>query len=324
MHFACHLGGRAHLEYVIQTPSSTDYLAKIPSGSRVLLVSDIVLTGSTANALLDEIEQAGSEVVGLMTLLGLSNSVCSLKNNAPVAALCTLARPFYTEGECPLCRVQYPRTTVTELSAFRQMPATIRPYDFWEAVLETKAFSAKHHMDRGRHYTYFINIEKLCSMYGDCIARQLLHQLSPVLKLVRPKVVVYPESNASRLLADAVARRLAIRRIIALPREYLNSFPNTGQLLLPQELASLREQPVLVVDDGCNTLRTISAVENLLLRLHSTPIGYLVVLNRASSELTSKKVVTSNGTFQYYYHWPVAVYANGDVCPECIAMRSQY
>jgi adenine/guanine phosphoribosyltransferase-like PRPP-binding protein len=321
MHLACQMGGQMKLAYVMQTPASTAYLDKIPRGSKVLLVSDMILTGNTADTIREEIIKTDSEVVGLMTLLALSNSNPHIDADVPVRPLCTVNRTFYrSPDECPLCRCDYPKTEVRTLADFRHLPESVHPYDFWEAVHETEAFSVAHREHDGKHYTYYVDIDKLCSMYAAPIARQLVHQLRDVFAVARPKIIIYPESNAARKMAEAVARELHVERVVPIPRGYLSTLPITDRFDLPQALTMIRDKQVLVVDDGCNTLKTISAIENLLHRVHATSLGYLVALNRANIELTSRKVDESKGKFQFYYNWPVATYRSAVDCPECSAV----
>lgn len=322
MYFACQMGGQMKLSYVVKTSASPEYINRIPSGSKVLLVSDMVLTGKTADVLRKEITDAGSEVVGLLSLLSLENSAThiGLGDQVPVFPLCRVKRVFYpAKDKCPMCGCGYPSKEVHSADDFRQLQKVVHPYDFWEAVFETKAFSSTHYVQDGKHYTYYIDIEKLCSMYAEPIARQLLEQLKPVLDVTRPKIILYPESNAARKLAEAVARRLNVAQVVCIPRDYLGRLKTMDPFKLPDELEAIWGEQVLVVDDGCNTLTTISAIETLLRRAHANIIGYLVALNRANSEYTSKKVSESKGKFQFYYHWPVAIYRSQMNCPECAA-----
>ncbi|HVM60186.1 MAG TPA: phosphoribosyltransferase [Verrucomicrobiae bacterium] len=323
MHLASLVGGQANLAYVMQTPASSDYLNSIPRGSDVLLVTDMVLTGRTATTLLDEIVNAGSTVVGILTLLSLSNSAAYIGDGVPVLSLCKIKRAFYqSESECPLCRCGYPSTEVRSLSDFRCLPEAANAYDFWEAVSETNAFSAQHREYEGKHYTYYVDVERVCTLYDEPIARQLIHQLKSVLEIDRPHIILYPESAAAARLAGAVAKKLHIARVnvLAIRREYLEKPTISDHFTLPNELAVIRDQRVLVVDDGCNTLKTISAVENMLHRAHATLLGYMVALNRANTELTMRKMAESKGKFQFYYHWPVVTYRNKRECPECASV----
>ena len=262
MHFANQMQRNGSPSCVIKGPESNEYLAKIPRGSRVLLVSDIVLTGKSAEELKREIENAGATVVGLLTLLALANSVLQIGGDVPVSAICTVNRSFYeSPEECPLCRCEYPEQRVRRRGDFHILSETIHPYDFWEAVHETGAFSSEHKEIHGKHYSYYIDIEKLCTMYAEPIARQLVHQFQLLLHFPPPKFVLYPESAAAKMLAEIVGRHLLVKRenVLPLDREYLASLPSIVNFRLDPSLAGIRKEPVVVVDDGCNTLETISS-----------------------------------------------------------------
>ncbi len=317
-HITSQMGAQFRIRHVMRTPDSLAYLDNIPQKSKVLLVSDMVLTGSTAESLKKEIESADSRVIGLLTLLSLSNSTREFGDDIPVRPICTINRPFYpSENQCPLCRCAYPSIEVHSLSDFRRPYEFIHPYDFWEAVHESRAFSSSHIQREGKHFTYYIDIHRLCKFYAEPIARQMLRQLKTLPSYVKPKAILYPESKAAKVFAQEVARQLHINHVMSVSREYLSILPRTDHFELPSNLELIRGKQILVVDDGCNTLKTISEIEDLLNRSHAISVGYLVILNRANVLLTSRKIRESGGKFQFYYHWPVSVYRNEDDCPEC-------
>jgi orotate phosphoribosyltransferase len=73
--------------------------------TRVLLVEDLVSTGSTLNLLVDLVEQHGAQVVGVGCLW--RRTSVSL-NGRPVFSLVSRDFPTYDPAECPLCRKGVP------------------------------------------------------------------------------------------------------------------------------------------------------------------------------------------------------------------------
>jgi len=75
------------------------------AGSKVLLVEDLVSTGSTLNLLIDLVEQRGAQVVGVGCLWRRTSVDVS---GRPVFSLVSRDFPTYTPAECPLCRKGVP------------------------------------------------------------------------------------------------------------------------------------------------------------------------------------------------------------------------
>jgi orotate phosphoribosyltransferase len=75
------------------------------AGSKVLLVEDLVSTGSTLNLLIDLVEQRGAHVVGVGCLWRRTSVDLG---GRPVFSLVSRDFPTYTPAECPLCRKGVP------------------------------------------------------------------------------------------------------------------------------------------------------------------------------------------------------------------------
>jgi len=75
------------------------------AGSKVLLVEDLVSTGSTLNLLIDVVEQRGAQVVGVGCLWRRTSVQVS---GQPVFSLVSRDFPTYSPGDCPLCRKGVP------------------------------------------------------------------------------------------------------------------------------------------------------------------------------------------------------------------------
>ena len=73
----------------------------IREGTRVLLVEDLVSTGSTLNLLINLVEQRGAQVVGVGCLWRRTSVELDGK---PVFSLVSRDFPTYAPTECPLCR----------------------------------------------------------------------------------------------------------------------------------------------------------------------------------------------------------------------------
>jgi len=69
-------------------------------GTKVLLVEDLVSTGSTLSLLIELVEQLGAQIVGVGCLWRRT----SVDLGQPVFSLVSRDFPTYDPGECPLCR----------------------------------------------------------------------------------------------------------------------------------------------------------------------------------------------------------------------------
>jgi orotate phosphoribosyltransferase len=77
----------------------------IRPGTRVLLVEDLVSSGSTLNLLIELVEQLGAQVVGVGCLWRRTSVDVDGK---PVFSLVSRDFPTYDPAECPLCRKGVP------------------------------------------------------------------------------------------------------------------------------------------------------------------------------------------------------------------------
>jgi len=73
----------------------------IREGTKVLLVEDLVSTGSTLELLIDLVEQMGAQVVGVGCLWRRTSVEL---NGKPVFSLVSRDFPTYSPDDCPLCR----------------------------------------------------------------------------------------------------------------------------------------------------------------------------------------------------------------------------
>ncbi|MBI1734906.1 MAG: hypothetical protein HYR51_07010 [Candidatus Rokubacteria bacterium] len=83
----------------------SEFQRLIRPGSKVLLVEDLVSSGTTLNLLIDLVEHLGAEVVGVGCLWRRTSVDL---NGKPVFSLVSRDFPTYSAEECPLCRKGVP------------------------------------------------------------------------------------------------------------------------------------------------------------------------------------------------------------------------
>ena len=95
----------------------------IRPGTKVLLVEDLVSTGSTLNLLIDLVEQRGAHVVGVGCLWRRTSVELEGK---PVFSLVSRDFPTYPPDECPLCRKGVPLNEEFVRRRHQRKPSTIQ------------------------------------------------------------------------------------------------------------------------------------------------------------------------------------------------------
>jgi orotate phosphoribosyltransferase len=92
-------GGRRHVTLPVE------FQRLIREGTRVLIVEDLVSSGSTLTLLINLVEQLGAQVVGVGCLWRRTSVEL---NGKPVFSLVSRDFPTYDPAECPLCRKGVP------------------------------------------------------------------------------------------------------------------------------------------------------------------------------------------------------------------------
>jgi orotate phosphoribosyltransferase len=95
----------------------------IREGTRVLLVEDLVSTGTTLTLLIDLVEQLGAEIVGIGCLWRRTSVDIAEK---PVFSLVSRDFPTYAPSECPLCRKGVPLNEEFVRRRDHRRPSTVR------------------------------------------------------------------------------------------------------------------------------------------------------------------------------------------------------
>jgi orotate phosphoribosyltransferase len=95
----------------------------IREGTRVLLIEDLVSTGSTLNLLINLAEQLGATVVGVGCLWRRTSVEL---NGKPVFSLVSRDFPTYTPPDCPLCKKGVPLNEEFVRRRHGRKPSSVR------------------------------------------------------------------------------------------------------------------------------------------------------------------------------------------------------
>ncbi|HSF05763.1 MAG TPA: phosphoribosyltransferase family protein [Methylomirabilota bacterium] len=92
-------------------------------GTRVLLIEDLVSTGTTLKLLIDLVEQLGAEIVGIGCLWRRTSVHLDDK---PVFSLVSRDFPTYNPRECPLCKKGVPLNEEFVRRRHHRRPSTVK------------------------------------------------------------------------------------------------------------------------------------------------------------------------------------------------------
>jgi orotate phosphoribosyltransferase len=95
----------------------------IREGARVLLIEDLVSTGTTLDLLINLVEQLGAEVVGIGCLWRRTSVQV---NGKPVFSLVSRDFPTYDPSECPLCKRGIPLNEEFVRRRHLRRPSTVQ------------------------------------------------------------------------------------------------------------------------------------------------------------------------------------------------------
>jgi orotate phosphoribosyltransferase len=106
-----------------QVTLPVEFQRLIRPGTKVLLVEDLVSTGSTLSLLIDLVEQRGAHVVGVGCLWRRTSVELDGK---PVFSLVSRDFPTYAPEECPLCRKGVPLNEEFVRRRHHRRPSTVQ------------------------------------------------------------------------------------------------------------------------------------------------------------------------------------------------------
>jgi len=307
---------------------------EIAKGSRrVLLLSDLVLTGKTAKGLVSTVHTLQGEVTSVLAVIGLANSAERI-DGIPVTFCIRLKRSFYPNTEsCELCQADASKPLpVANEEAFREGMLSNRcpDYDFWELLKETDAFQIGHQESPNgiNHYFARVETERLLSNYGDFVASVLAAQARSALGEECPAdQIACPNERGALYLAYSLAKELHIpaRRVIAVDRSDIERCPPGG---VAKDVVDRYEQQfeldrgVLAVDDGCNSLHTFKHLIGLLRAVGAVVKGYAIFLNALDERGIDEAVSMLGRGFFYFHRWRLGPFTRGH-CSVCVGSRAR-
>lgn len=303
---------------------------------KVLLLTDVLLTGRTADQLIIEIEKGNGEVVHVISIVGLSNSKEKLKGRIPVTFCAKLNRPFYDTSiaePCPLCMWTEiePCEVHDEHSFHDSAKRDISDYDFWELVVESKALIKGHQTsdNNKNHYLVKLKTEKILSVYGNFVAAVLAERLKKAIGENLIHIIVCPKEEGAGHLAYHIAEKLTVSpaNVVYIDRRDLEK---CSPAKVNVEVAHKYEEKlsecgiewpcVLVVDDGINSLHTLQHMASLLGDTRANVKGYAVFLDATNDTIRNNIKRILAAPLVSFYRWTLGPFPESE-CPHCWPLR---
>ena len=310
-------------------------LAPVRSGSRAIVLTDVIVTGGLVGRVSEMIDRAGATVAGVITIVDSSlpgthqrgvtfRSVCQYDVRPVNPESCRRCgrlerREFNPVACCMTSKKLQPRSPGQFLSE------NVEAAEFWKKV--DIAQSYEHHRIEGdTHYVSFIDTEKLLAhgTVGPMILNKLVAQTPRLIGT--PDVLLIPAKARARALAERLLRLMVADGRFWPPR-IIAARQNDGRFrLTPSESQFLKHCKVLIVDTGMSSGSTMEELWNLANRANARVVAAEVIVSRLSESQEAAVSTFLGGRFWRLYHLPVRPlsipHSLRHLCPVC-ARRSQ-
>jgi orotate phosphoribosyltransferase len=309
---------------------------------RVLIVTDVVSSGSLVSRLARYVKDCGGEVVGAAALLDVRHPD-DPQTDLDVTVRALLRKPIrkYDPRSCPLCERFIPKTAVHRPSLAPEVVAggeeerlTRREEshierllarreglgeeeELWSILLQSGAMRAGHFIRDEHHFTYYVDTARLVGapQVKTIIRRRASRTVSRLLSQCgRIDYVIHPQNYTATVLGEIYADLIPdLPGVLTAVRKSRATFDITGR-----SAEALQDANVLVVDDATNTGRAVLDIFGLLQRFGANCVGVCILINRLPHEIFESFDKIFPFHFQYFLNLPAY---DGSNCPLCREQR---
>jgi orotate phosphoribosyltransferase len=232
---------------------------------RVMIISDIVSSGTSITNLRSQLDQLGARVLGAIAAIDIGGAA----DRIDAEALLSFPDKQFTRFTCPQCQsgIAYqvidPFTSmaVSLPSSTEEVSPVLSSEEFWELVLENDALREGHFSFNGHHFSVFIETTRMLKNATTTrrIAAAALQYYAK--RALMFDCIVFPVHPGAVAFARAIwdAMRAASERPAPLLVPASRS-PEGGHIIPPSYSESMRNASVLVVDDGVNFGDTLAGL----------------------------------------------------------------
>ena len=323
-------------------------LSKYLAGRSVVIVVDIISTGSQVNELIRICEEAGAFVIGIISFIDFTseqdghrfrsrNDEIEHKTFKRLPQTLSDRQPGdipvdkYTLSISPLPDMEKEETR--DGSALMSMNRSLRMLE------DCQALQYGHYELFGHHYEFVINMSRLLTLPSPELDEMLRACEAAILRGSGFKsptaVVLYPDLSSAHILQGSLEKRLAIRRVLGSKLRFVEARRGSRARgrrywLTKQELEGLRSwaqdvfpegYSVLLLDDGASSGETLLALLDLARELKPARVAAFVLINRMPHLHTYhhreiERFAWAASNFECLLHLNIPVYPR-DGCPLC-------
>lgn len=323
-------------------------LGKYLAGRSVVIVVDIISTGSQVNELIRICEEAGAFVIGIISFIDFTTEQeghrfrsrgkeIEHKTFKRLPQTLSERQPGdipvdkYTLSISPLPDME--KEEVRDGSALMSLNRSLRMLE------DCQVLQYGHYELFGHHYEFVINMSRLLTLPSPELDEMLRACEAAILKGAAfnspTAVVLYPDLSNAHILQGSLEKRLAVRRLLGSKLRFVEARRGSRARgrrywLTQQELEELRSwaqqaypdgYSILLLDDGASSGETLLALLDLARELKPTRVGAFVLINRMPHLHTYhhreiERFAWAASNFECLLHLNIPVYSR-DGCPLC-------
>jgi orotate phosphoribosyltransferase/hypoxanthine phosphoribosyltransferase len=312
--------------------------------NRVLILTDVVVTGAQLRRIRAIVERTGATVVGagaialaepiratgplsFKPLLHLQMTIWDPADGLPEMMTSREKRVFNPVSG-----------TMTRRAPQARSPSEFLEYDanalqFWEYIEKTGALE-QHRREGSTHYLAFVNMQRLLT--DNVLAEELVHRLRLRVReqLERPDIVLVPGRPRSllfaRLLVDSFRHDggLSIELVVArrVRRKGTQRFAPSTWVIPQEHRRQLRGKQVLLVDAAVGHGTTVDGLGRQVAALGPSLLCVAVLLSRLSEGCEAAFNARLSGGFASLFRLPIPprIIRGEDpsMCPVCSRIRA--
>jgi orotate phosphoribosyltransferase len=329
-HVAC--CSNLHIQLAVaEGYSSLSFTEDILPGSRVLVLTDVSITGQLSSRLKKHIHRFDASVVAEGCIV--SPSSFSHGRFEPMRTLARIDMMLNDPAQetCPRCAtlrklVFNPissQMTVKKLEPRSPTQFLLEFPDavtFWEAVNTAHAYE-HHHIENDTHYIAFVDTAKMLrhAKVGPQIVSALLRLLTTNVTI--PDIIILPDRNRARLLARALVDAMS-KEQLGQPRQIVLAQRRSESWKIDDDVQGrLSGADVLILDTAAGHGCVLDELSLLATEAGAKSVSAAVLLSRLTLSNEEAFRHRLSGQFYRLFHLPirpVATHTNDrSLCPVC-------
>jgi adenine/guanine phosphoribosyltransferase-like PRPP-binding protein len=254
----------------------------------ILIITDIVNSGSTLRNLVGQIEKfnKNSCIIKIFSIAIMKNTEIELTAKHKINTKIVIQREYYPpkKDKCILCQLKQPITKVEQSDQFKKIQnIQLTPLDFWEIVKDSKALRINEKDAQNRKFLFRIDTIRIIDKYKKWLKNVIDYKYKNEWHSVLPNLIFTVKENEginfSMLVADSIG--IDPDKILPIDRDILKKIaPNSNVkeiLKIPDNL-----NRILLVDDGINSGSTIRSLIEVCRAINIAPIGAITLDSRLS------------------------------------------